>query len=79
MSSLSGKDVVKIIEQFGFQVIRIRGSHHIMRRTIAGKNQTVNLPVHNNQPVAKGTLRTLYREACRFISEEELESHFYTD
>ncbi len=79
LRSLSGQDVVKIFEQFGFVVIRIRGSHHVMRRAIEGQTQTINVPVHGKQSVAKRTLRTIHRDACRFIPEEELRPHFYTD
>jgi len=77
---LNGLDIVRILERFGFIVIRIRGSHHIMRRTIStGEVQTINVPVHGSQPLAIGMLKRLYRDVSRYIPEDELKSHFYTD
>ncbi len=76
---LSGKDIIKILEGLGFSVVRIRGSHHIMRRVVDGETQTVNVPVHGNQVLAAGMLKRLYRDLQRYTSEDDLESYFYTD
>jgi predicted RNA binding protein YcfA (HicA-like mRNA interferase family) len=76
---LSGRDVVRILEGLGFLVIRIRGSHHIMQRVVDGHTQVVNVPVHGNKPLAPGMLKRLYRDLQRYIPEDELQSHFYTD
>ena len=76
---LSGKEVVKILESLDFVVVRIRGSHHIMRRVIDGHTQTINVPVHGNKPLAAGMLKRLYRDMQRYLPEDELKSHFYTD
>ena len=76
---LSGKDIVKILESLGFSVVRIRGSHYIMRRVIDGQTQTVNVPVHGNKELATGMLKRLYRDLLRYIHEDDLKSHFYTD
>ncbi len=51
---LSGKDIVKILEGLGFSVVRIRGSHHIMKRVVNGHAQMVNVPVHGNKDLAQG-------------------------
>ncbi|TVR20065.1 MAG: addiction module toxin, HicA family [Anaerolineaceae bacterium] len=76
---LSGKDIVKILEGLGFSVVRIRGSHHIMKRVVDGHTQTVNVPVHGNKDLGTGMLKRLYRDLQRYISEDGLKSHFYTD
>jgi len=61
---LSGQDVIRILEDFGFTVVRIRGSHHILRRVILidkiEQTQTVNVPVHGSNPLATGMLMRLY-------------------
>jgi len=79
LRNLSGSDVLRIFEQFGFVVIRIRGSHHVMRRTVEKKSQTINIPVHGKQSLPKGTLRAIYHDACRFVPEDDLRPHFYAD
>lgn len=76
---LSGYDVIRILEAFGFTVIRIRGSHHIMRRTVEGAAQTLNVPVHGHTPLKIGMLHAIYRSACAYIPEEHLRPLFYTD
>lgn len=76
---LDGKQLVVILERFGFQVVRIRGSHHNMRRVIDGQSQNLNIPMHGKKPLSTGTLRGIYRQALEFIPEEELRPHFYTD
>jgi predicted RNA binding protein YcfA (HicA-like mRNA interferase family) len=81
---LSGLDMVRILQKLGFEIVRIKGSHHIMRRVVNVGNgreetQTVNVPVHGSQPIATGTLRKLYRDLLRYVSEEQLHDEFYTD
>jgi predicted RNA binding protein YcfA (HicA-like mRNA interferase family) len=76
---LSGGELIKILEGFGFEVISIKGSHHKLRRTVDGEKQTLHVPVHGNRPIATGTLRTIYRQACSYIPEDELYPHFYAE
>jgi predicted RNA binding protein YcfA (HicA-like mRNA interferase family) len=68
---LSGIDIVAILETFGFEVISIKGSHHKLRRIVDGQKQTLNVPIH--------ALLAIYRQACTYIDEDDLKSHFYTD
>jgi predicted RNA binding protein YcfA (HicA-like mRNA interferase family) len=74
---LSGKETITILERFDFVVIRIKGSHHRLRRTVEDKNQYLTVPVHGSKPLAASTLRSIYRQACAHIPEKELRPHFY--
>jgi predicted RNA binding protein YcfA (HicA-like mRNA interferase family) len=56
---ISGKDLVSLLEKNGFIVIRIKGSHHRMKHP---DGRITTIPVHKNDPVAKGTLRKIIRE-----------------
>ena len=76
---LSGKDVVAILESFGFVVVRIRGSHHMLRHETHGQFGTISVPVHAHRPLAPGTLKNIYRQTLEVIPDEELRPHFYTD
>jgi predicted RNA binding protein YcfA (HicA-like mRNA interferase family) len=76
---LTGKQVVAIMEGFGFEVIRIRGSHHHMRRIVEDTHQNLNVPIHGNKPLPTGTLNGIYRQAKEYIPERDLKSYFYTD
>ena len=63
--ALSGKEVVRIFESFGWIVARRRGSHVIM--TKEQENVTLSIPDHRE--VAKGTLRSLIRSANLTVAE----------
>ena len=65
LRSLSGKEVVRRFETFGWSVARQRGSHTIM--TKEGEMATLSVPLH--QEVAKGTLRSLIRAAGLTVDE----------
>lgn len=62
---LSGRDVVRVFESFGWSVARQRGSHIIM--TKEEENVTLSIPDHRE--VAKGTLRSLIRSANLTVDE----------
>ena len=74
---LSGKDILGILAQFGFQIHSQRGSHVKLRRTgPLGTQQTLTIVTHDE--LDKGTLRAIFRQACRYISEGDLLTYFYT-
>jgi len=76
LKTLSGRDVVKILSRFGFKVVSQRGSHVKLRRILSdGTKQTLTIPLH--EELDMGTLRAIFRQALRYIPEEELKPHFY--
>ena len=78
MLRLSGDDVIDILGQFGFRVHSQRGSHVKLRRiTSTGVAQSLTVPRHREMD--RGTLRAIMRQATRFVPEDELRSHFYTE
>ncbi len=62
---LSGQDVVRVFASFGWSVSRQRGSHIIMTKD--GKMATLSVP--NHKEVARGTLRSLIRDANLTVDE----------
>jgi predicted RNA binding protein YcfA (HicA-like mRNA interferase family) len=74
---LSGREVLKILQEFGFQTFAQRGSHIKLRRTVDGRTQTLTVP--NHAAMDRGTLQAIFRQACRFISDSELRAWFFTD
>jgi predicted RNA binding protein YcfA (HicA-like mRNA interferase family) len=62
---LSGRDVVKAFESFGWRVARQRSSHIIMVRD----DRAVTLSIPDYKEVAKGTLRSLIRSANLTVAE----------
>ncbi len=65
---LSGKAVVKALGNAGFQIRRVRGSHHILVKP-GVEPRIVSVPVHGNRPLAKGTLAGIVEESG--LSDEE--------
>jgi predicted RNA binding protein YcfA (HicA-like mRNA interferase family) len=78
LKRLSGDNVIAIFAQFGFAVHAQRGSHVKLRRVGSGGTaQTLTIPRHRE--IDTGTLRAIIRQASRYIPEDELRPHFYTD
>jgi predicted RNA binding protein YcfA (HicA-like mRNA interferase family) len=76
---LSGQAVIRILEQFGFAFERQKGSHVHLYRNVNNQKQKIIVPVHGKQEVKTGTLNGIYNIACKYIPEEEIRPHFYTD
>ncbi len=78
LKRLSGKDVIAILHQFGFLIHSQRGSHVKLRCvSSSGEKQTLTIPTREEFDV--GTLRAIMRQASRYIPEDQLKSHFYTE
>ena len=56
---ISGKDLVKLLEKYEFEVTRVNGSHHRMRHK---DGRVTTVPVHKNEDLPKGLLRKIVRE-----------------
>jgi predicted RNA binding protein YcfA (HicA-like mRNA interferase family) len=64
---LKGKELIRILEKFGFEVVRTRGSHFFLRHA-DGRITTV--PVHSGEVLGPGLLRSILRDVE--LSVEEL-------
>lgn len=75
---LSGGEVLKILRSFGFEIQSQKGSHiKLVRHTRTGEKQTLIIP--NYSEIDKGTLKAIYRQSLRYISETELFLHFFSN
>lgn len=50
--------MVRFLESRGFRVIRVRGSHHFLELG----NLRTTIPVHGNETLKIGTLRSILRD-----------------
>lgn len=73
---LAGRELLAILQGFGFQQVSQRGSHVKLARELTGARQVLTVPLHAE--LDPGTLRAIFRQASRFISESELRPLFYT-
>ena len=78
LKSLSGQDVIVTLNRFGFTVHSQRGSHVKLRR-IAPDGIKQSLTIPNHKEIDRGTLRSIVRQASKFIPESELIPYFYSD
>lgn len=75
---ISSRDLCRELARFGFVVVATRGSHAKLRRTTPeGQRQTLTIPLHRE--LAVGTLRAIFRQACRFVPEKELGPLFFAE
>jgi len=58
---ISGSDLVKVLSRLGFQHIRTRGSHAILKRQTVNGSKTIPVPLHKE--LAKGTLKSIMNQA----------------
>jgi predicted RNA binding protein YcfA (HicA-like mRNA interferase family) len=69
MKSLSGKDLARLVESQGWQLLRIHGSHHIYGKS--GSIVRLSIPIHGNKPLKIGLLKHLLKMAG--FQESDLE------
>ncbi len=55
---MTGKQLIKLLKQTGWELERIQGSHHIM---VKG-TKTLSVPVHGNKDLGKGLLHVLQKQ-----------------
>ena len=65
LPNLSGKEVVKVFENLGWEFSRQSGSHIVLTKD----GEMASLSVPNHKGVAKGTLRSLLRAANLTVDE----------
>ena len=68
MKSVTGKELVRVLERHGWELKRIQGSHHIYSKS--GSVVRLSVPVHGNKPLKIGLLKHLLKSAG--LSEDEL-------
>jgi predicted RNA binding protein YcfA (HicA-like mRNA interferase family) len=56
---MNGKELLKKLKKSGWELDRISGSHHIMKKD----DKTLSVPVHGSRDIPKGTLNKLLKEA----------------
>jgi predicted RNA binding protein YcfA (HicA-like mRNA interferase family) len=68
VKQVSGRELAQIVQRRGWILARIQGSHHVF--TMAGRRERIVIPIHGNQPLKKGLLRSLMKIAG--LQDEDL-------
>jgi len=66
LPQVTGRDAVKVLRQVGYEQDHMRGSHIVMRQVVI-PHRRITVPDHN--PIAKGTLRAIIRQAGLTVEE----------
>lgn len=66
LPSLTGREVIAALNQVGFEVIRIRGSHHFLKHD---DGRCTVVPVHASETIGIGLLSQILRD-CQITRAE---------
>ena len=68
LPSLKADEVIRALRKAGFEVARIKGSHHLMRHRDDPSRSTV-VPVHAGKDMKRGLLHKIVADAGLTIDE----------
>ncbi len=68
LPAVRSREVIKALEAAGFEIVRIKGSHHrLVHKDDPARATTV--PVHPSRDLPKGTLRDIIDQAGLTVEE----------
>lgn len=56
--SMTGKEIIKLLEEHGWSVLRTNGSHHRMGKG----NMRTTVPVHGKRDLGKGLISAIEKQ-----------------
>jgi len=65
LPGVTGKDLLAALKQAGFDVVRIKGSHHFLRHM---DGRVTVVPVHSGETIGPGLLSKILRD-CELSRE----------
>lgn len=65
--TISGNELIRLLKNAGFEVVRVKGSHHRLKHP---DGRVTTIPVHRNDVLPKGLLRKIIREDLELTMEE---------
>jgi predicted RNA binding protein YcfA (HicA-like mRNA interferase family) len=67
-SAVTGRQLIAALNKLGFEVIRVKGSHHFLRHQ---DGRTTVVPVHSGENIGPGLLGKTLRDTG--LTREELQ------
>ena len=78
LKRLAAREIIRLLGRFEFEVISIRGSHaKLVRIGPSGRREILIVPMHRQ--LTAGTVHPIYRQASRFVPDDELRHGFFSD
>jgi len=56
---LRGREIIRALERAGFTVVRVHGSHHVLKHS---DGRMTSVPVHVGEVIGPGLLRKILRD-----------------
>jgi predicted RNA binding protein YcfA (HicA-like mRNA interferase family) len=63
---LRGKEIVRVLQQLGFVVDRVRGSHVFLKHP---DGRATSVPVHSGETIGPGLFRSILRDVEMSVEE----------
>ena len=64
--SLSGRELLRLLQRLGFSVLRVRGSHHFVAHP---DGRATVVPVHRGEDIGPGLLSKILRD-CELTRDD---------
>ena len=64
--TISGRNLIRALQKFGFEVMRKRGSHYFMQHK---DGRCTVVPVHRGETIGRGLLSQILRD-CEITKDE---------
>ena len=64
--SVTGSRLVRALRKFGFEVVRVKGSHHFLQHT---DGRCTVVPIHKGETIGRGLFARILRD-CDLDKEE---------
>jgi predicted RNA binding protein YcfA (HicA-like mRNA interferase family) len=68
LAGLNGRQIVRALQRGGFDIVRVSGSHHVMRKPGVPSSKVV-VPVHGSKAIPVGTVRSIVKQSGLTIEE----------
>jgi len=66
LPTIKGTQLIRILRRFGFEVIRIKGSHHFLRHP---DGRCTVVPVHRAETIGRGLLAQILKD-CELTGDD---------
>ena len=80
LKRLTSRAILRILGRFGFEVVSVKASHAKLMRVShegnTGQKEILVVPIHRKMSV--GTIHSIYRQASRFIPDDDLREDFFS-
>ncbi len=68
LPDINGKRLIKLLRKLGFEVVRIKGSHHFLRHS---DGRATVIPVHGKEIIGVGLFHKILKD-CEMTNDEFL-------